>query len=41
MEREPNADVIDLGIATDETKGQVGPIADFKLGQVATGLSDD
>jgi len=33
--------VIELGEASAETKGPVGPIHDAKLGQVQTGLNDD
>lgn len=38
MERE---DQIDLGTASIETKGHVGPIEDSELGKALPGLSDD
>ena len=39
MERED--DVIDLGTASAETKGPVGPKPDIGIGEVLPGLSDD
>lgn len=36
-----SSDVIDLGAATAETKGPVGPRADELAGKFIEGLSDD
>lgn len=33
--------VIELGTASEETRGQTGPIVDFRLGIPMTGLADD
>ena len=43
MERENqvSSDIVELGVASDETKGPVGNIADFQLGRTAMGLSDE
>ena len=43
MERndQVHASKIDLGAASDETKGPVGKMIDISLGQAAAGLSDD
>ncbi|MGH6616437.1 benenodin family lasso peptide [Sphingomonas sp.] len=34
-------DIIELGTASVETKGQFGPKPDIALGQLVPGLSDD
>lgn len=39
MERDDS--VIELGTASAETRGQTGPIVDFRLGIPMTGLADD
>lgn len=39
MERDD--DVIELGVASIETKGPGGPVDDLALGIFQTGLSDD
>jgi hypothetical protein len=41
MERNDQHETIDLGAATAETKGPVGKMLDFALGQDHAGLSDD
>lgn len=38
MDRE---DVIDLGVASDETKGPGGQYVDIGLGKATPGISDD
>jgi len=35
------AEVVEIGTASSETQGQVGPVVDFMLGQAAPGLADE
>ncbi len=39
MQRDEN--VLELGTASCETKGPIGPIADFKNGMLQAGLNND
>jgi len=41
MNRNDTQEIIDLGAASDETKGPGGPFVDIGLGQLTPGLSDD
>lgn len=43
MDREDDvrSDMIELGAASAETKGPNGPVTDYALGQILSGLSDD
>ncbi|MDO7843591.1 benenodin family lasso peptide [Sphingomonas immobilis] len=41
MERDDILDVIELGTASEATKGVGGPVGDGDLGQMHAGLADD
>lgn len=41
LKNELRTDAVELGIASDETKGPAGKMVDIGLGQEPVGLSDD
>lgn len=40
-QHEDSAEIVEIGSASIETRGQVGPIVDFMLGQATPGLADE
>lgn len=40
-ENDVRSDAIELGAASEETKGPNGPVTDFALGRILAGLADE